>query len=70
LGTFADLKEAGITPEEGLRLQFYNDDADDEGNPDDLLFDGIVHFQPERGWGAILEEASFHSVSDEKRKKR
>jgi hypothetical protein len=63
LGTFEDLKIAGITPREGLRLRFYNDDA---GKRDDLFFEGAVHFQDGR-WGAIVDSESFHSESDERR---
>jgi hypothetical protein len=66
IGSFEDLHEAGIVPKEGLHLKFYVDDADEGGNPDDLFFEGIVHFEGGRGWGAIVESESFHSESDEK----
>ncbi len=67
VGTYADLKEAGITPAEGMRLRFYNDDADDLGNPDDLIFDGTAHFVPGRGWGACIDVSTFHWESDERK---
>ena len=63
IGTFEDLKLAGIAPKEGLRLAFYNDDADDSGNPDDLWFEGTLHYDPRRGWGAIVDDQSFRSES-------
>lgn len=65
LGTYQDLKEADISPLEGQKLQFYNDDADDQGNPDDLLFEGLVHFVEGKGWGAIIDASTFHWKSDE-----
>src|SRR5690348_15883987 len=37
-GTWDDLREAGITPVEGLRLNFYDDDADEHGRFDALPF--------------------------------
>ena len=55
VGTYQDLKEANVSPIEGKRLQFYDEDADDQGNPDDLLFEGTVHFVEGKGWGAIIE---------------
>ena len=55
LGTFNDLKSAGIVPKSGMRLQFYADDADASGNRDDLLFDGVIDFDQRLGWYAIIE---------------
>lgn len=55
LGTFEDLKANGITPAPGLRLKFYADDADSAGNRDDLWFEGIVDFDPKRGWYAVID---------------
>jgi len=67
VGTRNDLEEAGITLEEGLRLQFYNDDADDLGSPNDLVFDGVAHFIPARGWGACIDASTLHWESDERK---
>ena len=55
LGTFNDLKIAGIVPRPGLRLEFYADDADSSGNRDDLLFEGVVDFDQRLGWYATIE---------------
>ena len=50
--------------EEGLRVDFYCDDADDEGKPDDLLFEGTIHFDPEKKqWYAIIDESSYRHES-------
>jgi hypothetical protein len=67
VGTFDDLRERGIRPTEGLRLQFYDRDADDRGNPDDLLFDGVAHFVIGKGWGAVIDAATFYWESDERK---
>lgn len=40
--TLEDLKRFGIELQEGLRLEVYSDDADDHGNRDDLMAEGIV----------------------------
>jgi hypothetical protein len=69
LGIYDDLKTLGRTPEEGMRLEFYTDDGDGEGNRDDLLFEGTVHFVDGRGWGAIIDASTFHWESDEQRSK-
>jgi hypothetical protein len=46
-------------------LSFYCEDADDAGKPDDLLFDGIVHFDSEKQrWYVIVEESSYRHASD------
>jgi hypothetical protein len=70
IGSFEDLKLAGITPEEGLRLKFYNDDADDAGNRDDLFFEGTIHFSQSRGWGASVDPESFRAESEEREAQR
>jgi len=66
LGTLEDLKEAGIVPEEGMKLKFYNDDTDEHGRPDDLVFEGTIRHLAELGWGAIPDERSFRHQSDER----
>lgn len=69
MGTYEDLKAANILPIEGMKLHFYNDDADDQGNPDDLLFEGTAHFVEGRGWGAIIDASTFHCESDERKER-
>jgi hypothetical protein len=67
LGTYDDLKALGLIPEEGMKLEFYTDDGDGEGNRDDLLFEGTAHFVVGRGWGAIIDASTFHWESDVRR---
>jgi hypothetical protein len=65
IGTTQDVMLNDVKLEEGLRLGFYCDDADDEGRPDDLLFEGTVHFDSEnRQWYAIIDENSYRHESD------
>ena len=47
IGTREDLDRSGLDLREGLRISLYTDDADDEGNPDDLLAEGTVEFNAE-----------------------
>jgi hypothetical protein len=48
MGTTRDLKRYGITLREGLVLHLYMDDADDSGQPDNLIVDGVVHYDEAR----------------------
>jgi hypothetical protein len=55
-GTRADLERFGIELQDGLVLTFHMDDADDQGRPDELLVEGIVHFdEAERSWIADVD---------------
>lgn len=54
-----------IKLEEGLRLSFYCEDADDDGRSDELLFEGTVHFDAHKSeWYAIIDEDTYRHVSD------
>lgn len=67
LGTFKDLEEEKITPVEGMTLHFYSGDADEDGNEDNLIFEGVVHFDNETSrWFAVIDEKSFRHESDER----
>ena len=43
-GSVDDLKKLGLTPETavGKRFTFYMDDGDDQGRPDDIMWEGVV----------------------------
>jgi len=43
-GTLQDLERYGIKLQEGLVLSVYSDDADDAGNRDNLVTEGVVHY--------------------------
>ncbi len=54
-GTFEDLERYDLKLQPGLRLTFYNPDADMEGNPDDLIVEGIVERDVENDrWLAVV----------------
>lgn len=66
-GTIEDLGRLGIVLKEGEQLHFYCDDADDEGTPDDMNFDGTVHFDSEvNQWYVLIDNASYRLASTEK----
>src|ERR1700722_13021479 len=62
-GTFDDLAKKQLELREGLALLFYMDDADDNGNYDELEADGTCHFDPvgQRWIGRINEKAIRHT---------
>lgn len=65
LGTREDLERYGITLNEGLLLQLYTDDADDEGNRDDLVIEGIAHFdEANNRWVAIIDRDAIRHKSE------
>lgn len=64
-GTIADLERLGIRLHEGLALRLYTDDADDNGNPDDLFADAIVQFnKEEQCWVAAIDWRALHHASE------
>jgi hypothetical protein len=66
-GTVEDLTRHHIQLREGLSLTFYMDDADENGKPDDLLADGVVHFNAEECcWVAAVDWAALRHASDQK----
>jgi len=68
IGTLRDIASNSITLEEGLLVHFYDQDGDGEGNRDDLLFEGIVHYDSEKKkWYAIIDPKSWRHESDEKK---
>jgi hypothetical protein len=65
-GTAEDLSRQGIELREGLPLTFYMDDADDQGQADDLLVEGITHYDQEAGcWVAAVDWTTLRHVSSE-----
>ena|SRR5271167_484656 len=65
-GTIDDLVRQGIELREGLVLTFSMDDADDHGEPDELLGDGVVQYdENERSWVASIDWSTIRHASDE-----
>lgn len=66
VGTIQDLEAYRIPLQEGANIGFYCGDADDAGKSDDLIFEGVVHLDPEEGqWYAIIDENSYRHASEE-----
>lgn len=65
VGTIEDLERLGIGLREGLEFTFYTDDANDHGEPDDLIVDGVVEY--DRGhqrWVAKVDWSTVKHTSD------
>ena len=70
-GTLEDLNRLGISLREGLVLTFSTDDADDEGRPDELRAEGVVHYdEGQKCWVATIDWANLRHASEEARKGR
>jgi hypothetical protein len=66
MGTRDDLARHGIELQEGLRLTFYMDDANDNGEPDDLLADGVTHYDAEEHcWVAAVDWPTLRHASQD-----
>lgn len=67
IGTLADIERAGLNLKEGLMVHFYRPETNRENLRDDLLFEGSVHFDPERGqWYAMVDQKSYRHESQKK----
>jgi hypothetical protein len=68
-GTHEDLQHYKITLQEGLALDFWTDDADDAGNADPLLFEGVVHYDhAKEHWVAAIDWNNIRNASEDKRR--
>ena len=48
-----------------MRLSFYCDDSDDNGDRGDLVFEGVIHFDSEKNqWYVIVDETSYRHSSE------
>ena len=67
-GTVQDQSAQQVRLEPGLTLNFYSDDADDDGNPDDLRVTGVVEYSAEEHcWVATIDWSAIRHVSDDAR---
>ncbi len=65
-GTIEDLSRQQVELRDGLVLALYSDDADDQGQLDELLVDGVVTFsEQERCWVATIDWPAIRHASDE-----
>ena len=64
-GTHRDLNSQGIELREGIALTLYTDDATDEGEYDELLAEGIVHYdETNKCWVAAIDWNRLRHKSD------
>jgi hypothetical protein len=64
-GTEEDLARQHIELREGLVLTLYSDDLDEQGQPDDLLVDGVVSYsEDEHCWVAAIDWSAIRHASD------
>lgn len=67
-GTVEDLSAKGIELREGLAITLYSDDADANGNLDELLGDGTVTYSADEGcWVAAIDWDAIRHASDDAR---
>ncbi len=65
-GTVHDLTRQGIQLHEGLVLTLYTDDANDQGEADELRVEGIVHYNhDEHCWVAAIDWSALRHASEE-----
>jgi hypothetical protein len=63
-GTLQDLDRHKISLREGLHLKLYDADSDDQGAPEDLEVDGVVHYSAEEQcWVAIIDWNAIRHIS-------
>ena len=66
-GTFQVLERQGIHLREGLTLIFYTDDANDAGEADELIAEGVVHFdEAARYWVAAIDWNALRHAADDR----
>ena len=66
-GTLEDLANQGIELKEDMSLTFYTDDADDQGQPDELLVEGSTHYnEEEQCWVASIDWSAIRHASEDK----
>ena len=66
LGTLQDMERHGIRLRDGLVLTLYTDDAGDDGTPDEMRAEGVVHYdEGQRCWVAEVDWADLWHASEE-----
>jgi hypothetical protein len=64
-GTQEDLDRQGIQLRQGMALTFYTDDADDNGQPDELRADAVVEYDDAKCWAATVDWSALRHASDD-----
>ena len=65
VGTTKDLARKQVVLRPGVLLRLYSDDADKEGNSDDLEVSGVVEYsEPEQCWVARVDWNAIRHASE------
>src|SRR5712691_8026363 len=65
-GTRLDLERQKIELRQGMALTLYADDANDDGQPDELVAEGIVDYNDaEKCWVAAIDWQAIRHASEE-----
>lgn len=65
VGTTKDLARKQVVLRPGLLLTLYSDDADADGNSDDLEVGGVVEYsEPEQCWVARVDWSAIRHASE------
>lgn len=65
LGSLGDIARQGIQLQEGLALTVTMDDADDNGESDDLMADAVIHYnEKEKCWVAQIDWSKVQNRSE------
>ena len=65
-GTRRDLERQGIELRQEMKLTLYTDDANEHGQPDELLAEGVVQFNDaENCWVAKIDWEAIHHASED-----
>ncbi len=68
LGSVTDIARLGIKLRAGLKLTLATDDADDQGNTDDLMADAVVQYNAEQKcWVAQIDWTQVKNRSERER---
>lgn len=60
-----DLRQLGRSLTPGVAVDFWTDDGDDAGNPDPLLFQGVIHFDENtQSLVAVTAWSDFRNASE------
>lgn len=65
IGARSDIERLGLVLSEGLAVKVYCDDADENGNEDNLIANGIIRRNTATGeWVVEVDEAAIQHESD------
>lgn len=63
--TETDLRALGFSLTPGVVADFWTDDRDGEGNPDPLLFQGVIEFNEDvQKWVGVADLNGFRNASE------